>query len=1122
MAVSVINDPTYKNFLSKVLNDFGFDITQPIDMNDPMTKLVMTIAITNTEQGRDVYNYDQFIKGCAASIGIDPATMDNAINPTTLGFENNSGSVGYVPPTLPSILRGGSSIPLNYSSYISAGIAATAASGQYNGFGFGGITSPFNSSSAGVVNPGSVTSAAGAGTFVPVSAGGLTPGTLIGDAALKSQLESVIAQDRIDAGLPPTLSNAEWSALKGAVGTEGGDPGATMAAILNRSYAGGDPIDAVVFSQSQFSVVNAVTGSVDPITSAQSGRVADDMSRFNSAALNPATATMGQAVNTFQKPYDAGVTNFNSVVAANPPSGTPYATINNQRYAIGSPDANYNVNGEQNSAKWQQGLANQGKTIPNIPADANQAAAINPPDGYKVTGLASNTVTDSATGKQIGVPVGVTMTKDGKEYTLYTSGPKIGQIVDNQGTVVSQQSTASNASTGTWTTPPPASALGLSSDWKGPATYGPDGKLTSQTFINPKDPNDYITVGVDGKIITNTALSDTTSNFNQIGTVSAAATPPLAPITNIPSSDTLGLPAGTSVTSSAISYTTDTLGVKTISSVQKVEYTTPDGTVFNMDNTGKLTNASTGAVVGNYIPAAAAPGATGIMSTPLPVSTVVVKEIPIMTEQEYYSSTAGAGDYKTYAAAIYAKNEEAAQLATFTVGQNTVKTATGIDMATGQITYGPTMPQDGRSAGQIAQGVVGSNQTSVASVSTQTQSLIDQGTNIGSKIQTNQTAITGLNSDISAINNRLTGMDGLALPTGADKTNLINQQATLTGQLNRLQNDTNALEAQQTLIANKISNPSNGSLDPNLVSAIQSNTKSNLTILGDPVATPSEKADALAQIQVNNETLASAQAAPAVVTATPAAPYNGPLTLNQQTVITSTNIDEVQTRIDANTAQRDALALQFNENPSQPLENQIAAYNKSIVADQTQLISLQAEQANRANILSPDYQEPGYSTLSDSYALNPLPTKSDTMYASQTPLASDGYSMASFNQSETNLLGNAPLPVSRPADLAVADTAASPNLPIFAQGDVNYTPLQNWAGESQTTATTAAGFNLSGFQTATPTVNTDTGQTTVSVGSVASSPPNVPGTEPAGGTTSPGGTGAAPAAGAPPGVPKGC
>ena len=199
-------DPSYKAFLAKVVNDFGMDPNQQIDLNDPMTKLTMTIILTTIEQGRDVYSYSQFIKGCANSIGIDPAVFDSEVNPTSLGFENNSGSAGYVPPTLPSVIKGGSTIPLNPSTYITAGIntALNAISGN----------SPVSIPTFGGIFSGITNSITGASNFVTGFGGNSgVAGSIPGSGAIYSGT----AYNGNDAAILATIRQTETNGNYGAV-----------------------------------------------------------------------------------------------------------------------------------------------------------------------------------------------------------------------------------------------------------------------------------------------------------------------------------------------------------------------------------------------------------------------------------------------------------------------------------------------------------------------------------------------------------------------------------------------------------------------------------------------------------------------------------------------------------------------------------------------------------------------------------------------------------------------------------------------------------------------------------------------------------------------------------------
>ena len=167
MAVDIRNDPKFKDFVSRAQSIFGLDPNQQIDVNDPMTKLTMAIVLTTLEQGRDNYSYDQYVKGIAKSIGIDPAEFDSEVNQTTMGFENNSGNTDYVSPATPAVSKGSSTVPqVNVSGYINVGIAASlpAMNNIVAGSGLTSyISSQFSGTSTGVIS----SSGTPTGTIVP-------------------------------------------------------------------------------------------------------------------------------------------------------------------------------------------------------------------------------------------------------------------------------------------------------------------------------------------------------------------------------------------------------------------------------------------------------------------------------------------------------------------------------------------------------------------------------------------------------------------------------------------------------------------------------------------------------------------------------------------------------------------------------------------------------------------------------------------------------------------------------------------------------------------------------------------------------------------------------------------
>ena len=142
-------DSRAQAFLTKMQSDWGMDPGQEIDMNDPMTKLVMTIVVASVEQGRDLYSYDQYIKGCAMSAGISPDTFDSEVNPTSLAIQNNTTGIGsFVSPSSFSIKMGGSSLStMQLSQYIQLGIQSSFNFRDFNGvtpgtivYGAGGVT----------------------------------------------------------------------------------------------------------------------------------------------------------------------------------------------------------------------------------------------------------------------------------------------------------------------------------------------------------------------------------------------------------------------------------------------------------------------------------------------------------------------------------------------------------------------------------------------------------------------------------------------------------------------------------------------------------------------------------------------------------------------------------------------------------------------------------------------------------------------------------------------------------------------------------------------------------------------------------------------------------------------
>ena len=212
-------DPTYVNFLTKVVTKFGLNPNQQIDVNDPMTKLTMAIAIATAEQGRDNYSYDQYVKGLAKGMGIDPGALDKELNPTQLGIENNSGTTGFVSPASAAISTGGGSITsVNISGYISAGTALgplpTITLPNSISSAISSITTPignaiqsvkdsiFGASTAGAVNSAISTANTNGNNFIVLSMGSNDPNAGISPAVTQQNVNSAI-QGAINAGYSP-------------------------------------------------------------------------------------------------------------------------------------------------------------------------------------------------------------------------------------------------------------------------------------------------------------------------------------------------------------------------------------------------------------------------------------------------------------------------------------------------------------------------------------------------------------------------------------------------------------------------------------------------------------------------------------------------------------------------------------------------------------------------------------------------------------------------------------------------------------------------------------------------------------------------------------------------------
>jgi hypothetical protein len=1052
-----INDPKFKVFLTKALNDYGLDINQKIDMNDPMTKMVMTVVITNIEQGRDIYNYDQFIKGCAASIGIDPATFDQEINPTTLGFENNSGPSGYVPPTLPSVLRGGSTIPLNISTYVQAGIAVTKASGLYDGFGL----SPFNN--GGTIAAGAATVAGAAGS-INVNA---TPFSG-SQGEFYNTMYSKIYSQAVAANAPNPTVIAQLGAALAAQETAYGAKSSNNN-VFNITGTG--------------NAGSVVRGDLD----ANGQPITHKFAAYTD--LDSASAAYVKLMST--APRYAQVWNAKDITSAANALGT-------SGYAA---DPRY------------------GASVLAIASKA-QVSVIASPLGGDTTEIAgSRTPIAGKDGTVIGYTTQV-KNSDGTVVTLTTIN---GVTRDNNGKIVSDGNTLS---TGVWEKPPPASALGLSGDWKGPPVYGPDGKFQSQTFIDPNDPTKYVTVGATGKILT-----DTTGKFSSIGVDAVAATPPQTALASAPQPGALGLPDGTTITTNQTTYTTAADGFTKVATFNKAEYTTPDGKVYTLGSDGKLVDNNSGNIVGTY---SGPVNKTGVFSSPLPGNESPTKVPDILAPIDPQSAKAMIiENNKTIESLKYSKDSAEVSFAAGGGDNASIQALQDkIDSLSAQNTVLQrnisAVDSTVRDSGTPSATIVGINEAPVASSQDMNQMLLDRRNEIGIQSQDILDARAGLIGQIGA----LSGPNATA--------SQIAERTALTEQLVANTKTFDGLKAELSVINKKLDDP-NYTPTAKEVSAIQDSINYNDKIAFDQAQAGQSNVSAVYNVDQSRATLEIVGSKPAVDSPTPLAP-NPSLAPNPDSLAAPTNnmplnaasIDSLSSRIE--NRQSEIERLSSLPDYDQTVQGQINQLKSDNAIDQQAITNIQTRQ----DILSPNYQEPGFSTVSDSYALNPLPSRNaDTIIADQTSTASSSFSMSSFNQSETNMLGNAPMPEPRPAgldprpleqgnynyttaeqyakDVEAAQfvepsqspsTAIQPNgagnLPVFAQGDTFVGPVE---------PNTTGGFGISGIQST--SVSAD-GAATVS--QVAS----VPGSTSAAGATSAASPGAAPAAGAPPGVPSGC
>jgi len=105
-----------ERFIFSIQNVWGIDSEEKIDLNNEATLIVFAIIVTELVQGRNIYNYDQFLKGCAMSMDLDPAVYEEKVNISSgLGIENVK-SAAFKSPATASIAQGGSSVNFAFTS----------------------------------------------------------------------------------------------------------------------------------------------------------------------------------------------------------------------------------------------------------------------------------------------------------------------------------------------------------------------------------------------------------------------------------------------------------------------------------------------------------------------------------------------------------------------------------------------------------------------------------------------------------------------------------------------------------------------------------------------------------------------------------------------------------------------------------------------------------------------------------------------------------------------------------------------------------------------------------------------------------------------------------------------
>ena len=103
------------DYLTKVNDIWGIGPSEVVNLTDPSTILIFAIVFTELVQDRNIYSYNQFIKGCALAFNIDTSNFENLVNQSTLNIESDKSS-GYVSPASSTVAKGGSSLGYSFSS----------------------------------------------------------------------------------------------------------------------------------------------------------------------------------------------------------------------------------------------------------------------------------------------------------------------------------------------------------------------------------------------------------------------------------------------------------------------------------------------------------------------------------------------------------------------------------------------------------------------------------------------------------------------------------------------------------------------------------------------------------------------------------------------------------------------------------------------------------------------------------------------------------------------------------------------------------------------------------------------------------------------------------------------